>query len=365
MNKKILIIGSTGKLGSKLLNFCFDKNINIHCITGYNNSKKLINYSNKYNIPSAYLLSLQDHKIKFIKHFKKVNYKLIYFLDHGSKSIEILLEIFKTQKKSIIAIANKEMLIAAGKIVLNQFEKTGNKFIPLDSEHFSLLNNKINNQLIKKIYITASGGPLYFKKNINLNQVLMRQVLSHPKWQMGINNLIDSSNFINKVLEIFELSSIFKIELEKIDFVVSPEAYIHSIVLFYDSTLTYNCFVNNMLITLVKPLSYIYDIDLNLNSINLKNNHQFYFEPYKDKRFAIFKHIKKIKKLSHKQQINFMYLNNIAQKLYLKNQIKYKEILPFILSNLDFNDKSSYLTSISKILIYLHSLDRKYNHYNA
>ena len=83
---------------------------------------------------------------------------------------------------------------------------------------------------IKKIYITASGGPFYFNKKINLNKVKFKKVLSHPKWKMGKNNLIDSSNFINKILEIYELSYIYNIDLNKIDFLISKEAYIHSII---------------------------------------------------------------------------------------------------------------------------------------
>ena len=84
---------------------------------------------------------------------------------------------------------------------------------------------------------------------------------------MGKNNLIDSSNFINKILEIFELSYIYNINLNKIDFVVSPEAFIHSIIQFKDHTISFNCFNNDMLITLIKPLSFYYDFDYK-NKIN-------------------------------------------------------------------------------------------------
>ena len=77
----------------------------------------------------------------------------------------------KFNKNSIIAIANKEMIIAGGLIISKKIKKTNNIFIPLDSEHFSLLNSNINNNNIKKIFITASGGPFYFNKKINLNKV--------------------------------------------------------------------------------------------------------------------------------------------------------------------------------------------------
>ena len=78
------------------------------------------------------------------------------------------------------------MIIAGGETLINKISKTKNKLIPLDSEHFSLKNNNLNNEIIKKIYITASGGPFYFKKKINLNSVKLSKVLDHPKWKMGI-----------------------------------------------------------------------------------------------------------------------------------------------------------------------------------
>ena len=91
------------------------------------------------------------------------------------------------------------MIIAGGKLLIDKINNSGNKLLPLDSEHFSMINSNTKNNEIDKVYITASGGPFYFKKNINLYHVNLRQVLNHPKWDMGINNSIDSSNFINKV----------------------------------------------------------------------------------------------------------------------------------------------------------------------
>ena len=117
-----------------------------------------------------------------------------------------------------------------------------------------MINSNNVNKEIDTVYITASGGPFYFKKNINLNKVSLKQVLKHPKWNMGKNNSIDSSNFINKMLEILELSIIFNIDINKIDFLVSKNAYVHSIVIYKNSTVLINCFDNNMLIPLVSPL---------------------------------------------------------------------------------------------------------------
>ena len=168
--------------------------------------------------------------------------------------------------------------------------------IPLDSEHFSLINSKLKHNNIDKVYITASGGPFYFNKKINLNNVTINKVLSHPKWKMGKNNLIDSSNFINKILEIFELSYIFDIPLYKIDFLVSKEALIHSIIIFKDGTVSLNCFKNNMIIPLSYPLKFFYDLKANYKSDDFfLDNKNLSLEKPNDKRFIIFKYLKNTK----------------------------------------------------------------------
>ena len=237
-----MIIGSTGKLGIKLSNFCFKNKINIHTATCHTNSKKL-NYLNKRNkFCEIFTLNISEQKISFLNLLKRTNFKLVYFLDYGSNSLEYLNLIVKYNSHSYIAIANKEMIIAGGKLLIESIRKSKNYFIPLDSEHFSLKNNIINNSNIKKLYITASGGPFYFSKFNNFKNVKLNKVLSHPRWKMGKNNLIDSSNFMNKILEIYELSYIYDISLNKIDFLISKSAFVHSIIEYEDGIVTLNAF---------------------------------------------------------------------------------------------------------------------------
>ena len=126
------------------------------------------------------------------------------------------------------------MIIAGGHLLRNQFIKSNNNLFHLTLNIFLFFRLNPNDLETKFLYITASGGPFYFNKNINLKNVSQKEVTSHPKWKMGINNSIDSSNFINKILEIFELSIIFNISISKIDFLISKEAFIHSLICFKD-----------------------------------------------------------------------------------------------------------------------------------
>jgi 1-deoxy-D-xylulose-5-phosphate reductoisomerase len=180
---------------------------------------------------------------------------------------------------------------------------------------------------------------------------------------MGKNNLIDSSNFVNKILEIFELSYIYNIAIEKIDFVVSPEAFIHSIVQYNDGSITLNCFKNDMIITLIKPLNYFYNFDTNTKTSLFFNHKSYYFEKFSDERFEIVNNLKKFKIFSHLEVIQFMLLNNIAQKKYLSGKINYVDIIPFILKRIEFGSKKYKLKSLSNINKTLKILIKNYANY--
>ena len=334
MSPKILIVGSTGKLGVKLLNYTSKNNIKVNAITCFNNLNKLNRQKTKFNISKSFVLSKENEYQKFLNFLKKP-IDIIYFLDFGSSSLVYLEQFIKFNSNSTIAIANKEMIIAGGHLLMQKIKESKNKFIPLDSEHFSLQNSLINNN-IKKVYITASGGPFFFSKLNSFKQVSLNQVLAHPKWKMGINNLIDSSNFINKILEIFELSIIYNIPINKVDFLISRQAFIHSVVLYEDGIVSLNCFKNDMLLPLIKPLSYYYDTKTNINSeIPLFYNENFNLKKNEDNRFKFFKYYKKMKNLNHEKQIIFMVLNNLAQSLYLSKNLNYDDIIDFIMKNID------------------------------
>ena len=353
MKKKIIILGSTGKLGSKLLSFLNKNKIFVDAITCNTNFKKINFQKYKYKVNNSFILSNYDERNLFIKTLKsKIN--LIYFLDFGSSSLTYLDIFLNHNKNSTIAIANKEMIIAGGKLLFDKIKKTNNTFIPLDSEHFSLRNINLQSDNIKKLYITASGGPFFFKKISNFNNIPKKNVLSHPKWKMGLNNLIDSSNFINKILEIFELSYIYNIPLSKIDFLVSKEAFIHSLVEFDDGVLTINCFKNDMLLPLIYPLRKFYEFNYFPSSYSeIFKLEKFSINKNFDKRFVFFKYYKIFKELKHDEQIDMLLLNNFAQKLYLSDKIKYIEIIPTVMNNLIKLKRKNNFRSINDILDYI------------
>ena len=171
---------------------------------------------------------------------------------------------------------------------------------------------------------------------------------------MGINNLIDSSNFINKVLEIFELSFIYNINLKKIDFLISKSAYIHSVIIYKNSIISVNAFYNDMLLTLASPLLKFYKIKLNTKENKIIDYSNFVLEFRNDNRFKVFKYLNKLRSTNHKQQIKFMILNNVAHKKYLNNEIKYNEIVPYVMKYTYKYEKINYsLNNFKNIIKYI------------
>lgn len=138
-----------------------------------------------------------------------------------------------------IALANKETLVAGGQLVMEQVKKNGVQMLPVDSEHsaiFQALQGNKHEQL-KKIYLTASGGPFRGCSLEQLENVTLEQALKHPNWSMGSKITIDSATMVNKGLEVIEAKWLFDVPVSKIEVAVHPQSVIHSMVEYIDNSI--------------------------------------------------------------------------------------------------------------------------------
>lgn len=150
-----------------------------------------------------------------------------------------LVPVFEAIKKGKdIALANKEVLVAAGNIIMAEARKRQVKILPVDSEHSAifqcLLGNK--NKEVSRIILTASGGPFRGKKASELENVSVEDALAHPNWKMGSKITIDSATLMNKGLEVIEARWLFDVEPDRIDIVIHPQSIIHSMVEYIDGS---------------------------------------------------------------------------------------------------------------------------------
>jgi 1-deoxy-D-xylulose-5-phosphate reductoisomerase len=150
----------------------------------------------------------------------------------GIEGLNPTIDIIKFTKK--IAIANKESIICGWNLINNELKKNKTKFIPVDSEHFSIWFGlqHISAKSIEKIYLTASGGPLYKMSNNEIKNITISKALKHPNWSMGKKISIDSATMINKIYEVIEAKNIFNIPYHKIKILIHPKSYVHALLKF-------------------------------------------------------------------------------------------------------------------------------------
>jgi 1-deoxy-D-xylulose-5-phosphate reductoisomerase len=385
MKKKIAILGSTGSIGKSVLNLINNSDFEIIFLTADKNYKRLIKQANKYNVKNliitndrSYLKALSINKNKNIRIYntyscfnKIIKKKLDYVMASisGINGLKPTYEIIKFTKK--IAIANKESLICAWPILLKELNKYKTKFIPVDSEHFSIWSEikDIDPKRISKIYLTASGGPLLRYKKKSFKDVNLKTILNHPNWSMGKKISVDSATMMNKCLEIIEAKNIFNLNYKKIGFIIHPSSYVHAIIVYNNGIskiIAHDTTMNIPIFNTIYDNNKIYN---ETSKMNFKKLNNLNFEYVKNGKFPI---ISFLRKMPNKHSLfetliisindtivkNFLLkkiqFNNIS-KLFLKlinrkEFVKYKKVYP---SNIDqiimLNNKIS--KQISKIIL--------------
>jgi len=155
----------------------------------------------------------------------------------GTAGLQPVLSAIRAGKT--IALASKEILVMAGALVMQEAAKSGSRILPVDSEHcaiFQCLENQAPNSM-KRLLLTASGGPFHARPEIDLRKVTVEQALRHPTWNMGRKITLDSATLMNKGLEIIEAAWLFNAKPEQIEVVIHPQSIVHSMVEFLDSSI--------------------------------------------------------------------------------------------------------------------------------
>ena len=255
--KKISVLGSTGSIGTQTLDVVRENPDKFKVVAlGANSSINLLLEQIKEFRPRVVAVYNEEKAIQLKNMIPNdINVEVLSGMD-GLKTISSLDDIdilltaivgmigliptLEAIKKGItIALANKETLVTAGQIVMNEAKKNNVSILPVDSEHsaiFQCLNGEKSKQ-IEKLILTASGGPFRGKKKDELINITKNQALKHPNWTMGRKITIDSSTLMNKGLEVIEAKWLFDVSVDQIDVVVHPQSIIHSMVQFVDSSI--------------------------------------------------------------------------------------------------------------------------------
>ena len=244
MLRTISIIGSTGSIGASTLSIVDKKKLNINLLSA-NKNYKVICYQVKKYKPKYFIISNISIYKKVKKKFKKTKTKFFNNFDFiknikktditvaaipGISGLDPTIKMIAKSKK--ILLANKESIICGWGLIKQVAKKNNTLLIPVDSEHYSILKllEHTNIKNIKKIFITASGGPFLNYKINKLKKVSPKEALRHPKWKMGKKITIDSSTLMNKIFELVEAQKLFDIPISKLDILIHPNSLIHAII---------------------------------------------------------------------------------------------------------------------------------------
>ncbi len=385
MKKKIAILGSTGSIGKTTFNIIKNnpKDFEIVLLTTNKNSSTILKQAKLLKVNNIII----SNETEFLKLKKKLNKSKIKV----HNNLERLQNIFKKKidytmcaisglsglKSTIdaikfsktVAIANKESIICGWDFIERELSKNKTKFIPIDSEHFSiwsLIKNQ-NKKNIKKIYLTASGGPFLNMKNSLIANVKPKYALKHPNWKMGKKISIDSATLMNKLFELIEAKKIFNLEIDNFEIIIHPKSYIHAIVHFKNGLIKFLAHDTNMSVPIMNSL-YVNKIfnyndkDLDFSVLNGSN----FIKP-DIKKFPILKLLKLIPKKTTYFETILITINDYLVNQYLIGKISYQSLnanllklikTPYFIRYYDIGPKNliDIKIMVNKVLTYLNKI---------
>ena len=343
MKKTISILGSTGSIGLSTLSIVNTKKnfFNVNFLSANKNytliCKQIIKYKPKFFIVKNKLI-YNKVKNKFAKSKTKIlndlKLKVLKKSDitvsaiPGINGLEPTITAIKLSKK--ILIANKESIICGWSLLKKEALKYNTKIIPVDSEHYSIfkLLEKEKISEIKKIYITASGGPFLNFKSKQFNKIKPKDAFKHPKWKMGKKISIDSSTLMNKMLELVEAQKLFNLSSEKLDILIHPESLVHAIIELKNGLKKFIYHDTSMIIPIANA---IFEKNLNIDKIfknkkkKFKKIENLSFENVNNKIFPVIKLKTKINQFSS-SAIIFNAANEILVDQFLQKKLPFLSI---------------------------------------
>ena len=354
MRKKIVILGSTSSIGKSLLDIIKKKKnkFKIELLTANTNYKDLINQAKKFNVkniiitdPNSYKktkIYCKNKKINIFQNFenlKKILPKKVDYVMSAISGIGGLLPTYKIiNRTKLIAIANKEAIICGWPLIKKELNKNKTKFIPVDSEHFSIFSLLQNKEIddIEKVYITASGGPFINLPKSQFKKIKLNDALRHPNWSMGKKITIDSATLMNKVFEVIEAKNIFNISYNNISILTHPKSYVHAIIKFKNGLSKFLIHEPDMKIPIYNSIFYESSQNLKTNSLDFKILNNLNLKKVEKNKFPLVKLLQKLPNNSSLYETVLITINDYLVYKFLDKKMNFQELTKSIykISNL-------------------------------
>ena len=344
MRRKVAILGSTSSIGKSLLDIIHNdrKKFKIELLTANTNYKDLISQANKFNVKNIIItdkdsfkktkIICRNKKINIFQNFESLKKILPKKIDYVMSAISGIGGLLPTHKiinhTKLIAIANKEAIICGWPLINKELKKHKTKFIPVDSEHFSIFslldNTDIND--IEKIYITASGGPFRNLPKKKFKKIKLKDALKHPNWRMGKKITIDSATLMNKVFEVIEAKNIFNSSYDKISILIHPKSYVHAIVKFKNGLIKFLIHEPDMKIPIYNSIYYEKNKSIKTRSLDFKILNNLQLKKVEKAKFPLVKLLDKIPNQSSLFETILITINDYLVYKFLEKKISFQEL---------------------------------------
>lgn len=335
--KRIAILGSTGSIGQQTLDVirALTAKFRVIGLAGGANLRLLEKQISEFQPVMFYSSVKPDFSCKHeflsmeqIACHPEVD--LVLVATSGKAGLEPTLAALREGKT--VALANKEVLVMAGEIIIQEAKCHRAQIIPVDSEHSAIwqcLQGERSKP--KRIFLTASGGPFYGYSSSELSEVTVKQALHHPTWKMGRKITVDSATLLNKGLEVIEAHWLFNIPFEKIDVLIHPQCIVHSMIEFIDGAVKAQLSFPDMRLPIQYALCYPERLlNLKLPSLDLSKVRCLNFEPVEKSRFPCFELALDAGRYGGTYPAVLCAADEIAVQLFLSKKIGFLDIAPLI-----------------------------------
>ncbi len=347
--KSISILGSTGSIGKQTLEVIevLEEDFKVLALTANSSIDLLAAQVKKFH--PEYVVLMNESLVSELKYkLSNTNVKILTGMEGlievvtlaeldlvvnavvGAVGVQPTLAAIKAKKD--IALANKETLVTAGEIVMREVARHGVKILPIDSEHnaiFQALEGQERSEL-KKIILTASGGPFRDTSLDKLATVSVNEALDHPNWDMGGKITIDSATLMNKGLEVIEAKWLFDLDYNQIDVVVHPQSIIHSLVEYQDTSILAELGLPDMKVPIQYALTYPHRQANQLESLDLAKVGELSFEEPRKDAFPCLEYAYEAGKRGGTMPAVLNAANEVAVHKFLNNKIKFLDISKLI-----------------------------------